>query len=294
VSHRYRVTHRTVYQYHASMTDGYTVAHLLPRHTPRQQVEHSEVRLEPDPAERDDFIDVFGNRVAQFGIHGPHDGLVVEASSIVALDPPSDIDDDRPWEEVVATIAGLRDDLALEVGPFRSRSQFVDLDRWGTPLSDIAGASFLPGRGFTESVRDLCHRIFTEFAFDTMSTDLSTPLGDVLDARRGVCQDFAHLAAGCLRSIGLAARYVSGYIETVPPPGEPRMVGADMSHAWCSVWSPCVGWIDFDPTNDRLPIDRHITVGWGRDYADVTPVRGVVIGPASYQSMEVSVDVAPV
>jgi transglutaminase-like putative cysteine protease len=122
---------------------------------------------------------------------------------------------------------------------------------------------------------------------------VSTPLADVLAARRGVCQDFAHLATGCLRSLGLAARYVSGSIETAPPPGEPRLVGADASHAWCSVWTPEAGWVDFDPTNGHLPVNQHVTVAWGRDYADVTPVRGVMIGPATTQLLEVSVDVAP-
>lgn len=293
IPRRFRVVHRTVYRYHAAMIDGYTVAHLLPRETPRQRVEHAVIDLEPEPSERDEFVDVFGNRVAQFGVHEPHDGLAVEASSVVAIDPAVTVVDDRPWEEVVSTVAGLRGDAALEVGPFRASSQFVDLDRWGAQLADIASASFAPGRGFTDAVRHLCHRIFEDFVFDPTSTDTSTPLGDVLASRSGVCQDFAHLATGCLRSLGLAARYVSGYIETVPPPGQPRLVGADMSHAWCSVWTPGPGWVDFDPTNDHFPVDRHVTVGWGRDYADITPVRGVVIGPASHQSMEVSVDVAP-
>ena len=153
-------------------------------------------------------------------------------------------------------------------------------------------ASFTPGRGIVEAANDLCHQIYTEFTYDSTATDVSTPLADVLTSRRGVCQDFAHLAAGCLRSIGLAARYVSGYIETTPPAGRDRLVGADASHAWCSIWTPSAGWIDFDPTNDHFPTRRHVTVAWGRDYADVTPVRGVVIGPSRAQSLDVAVDVA--
>jgi transglutaminase-like putative cysteine protease len=140
-------------------------------------------------------------------------------------------------------------------------------------------------------VEALCTQIFETFAFDPTFTDVSTPLRDVLDARRGVCQDFAHLAVGCLRVLGLAARYVSGYIETEPPPGAPRSIGADASHAWCSVWIPDHGWLDFDPTNGVVAPGRHITVGWGRDYADVAPLRGVVIGPSSPQTLWVSVDV---
>ena len=133
--------------------------------------------------------------------------------------------------------------------------------------------------------------IYETFEYDPTFTDVSTPLSAVLAGRRGVCQDFAHLAAGCLRSLGLAARYVSGYIETDPPPGRPRLVGADASHAWCSVWVPQLGWIDFDPTNDRLPTHRHVTLAWGHDYGDVAPVRGVVIGPAVDQALSVEVDV---
>lgn len=290
---RYRVRHVTSYDYHAAMTDGYTVVHVLPRDTPNQQVLEASLEVTPEPLERDEFVDLFGNRVAQFGVHGPHEGLTIEARSTVAVVPPRVVDDGVPWEHVAATVAGLRGDAVLDVGPFRARSQFVDLARWGPTLADIAAPSFPPGRSVVEAIRDLCHRIHVEFAFDPTSTDVSTPLGDVLAARRGVCQDFAHLATGCLRSIGLAARYVSGYLETEPPPGQARLVGADMSHAWCSVWTTSNGWVDLDPTNDIVGPDRHVTVGWGRDYADITPVRGVVIGPASHQSMQVSVDVWP-
>jgi transglutaminase-like putative cysteine protease len=290
---RYRVTHRTSYRYDVAMVDGYTVAHLLPRETPFQRVESSTVNVEPEPAELDEYPDAFGNRVTQFGVHRPHDGLVVEAVSTVAVSGRPPIDDGPPWRDVADLVSDARGGDALDVAPFRASSQFVDLSRFGSTLHEIAGPSFTPGLGVVAVARDLCHRIFTEFVFDSTSTDVSTPLGDVLANRRGVCQDFAHLAAGCLRSFGLAARYVSGYIETRPPAGEQRMVGADMSHAWCSVWTPDAGWVDFDPTNDHLPTERHVTVGWGRDYADLSPVRGVVIGPSAGQSLKVSVDVAP-
>jgi transglutaminase-like putative cysteine protease len=166
-----------------------------------------------------------------------------------------------------------------------------------TPSADLArfaSWSFLPGRAFHEAVIDLSHRIFVEFAFDPSFSDVSTPLADVLTYRRGVCQDFAHLAIGTIRSLGLPARYVSGYIENEPPPGQPKLVGADASHAWCSVYIPGWGWLDVDPTNDKAPPMTHVTVGWGRDYADVAPVRGVVFGSPATQELSVAVEVARV
>jgi transglutaminase-like putative cysteine protease len=287
---RYRVVHRTTYRYASPMTDGYTVAHLLPRDTLRQRVAESVVGVTPEPTERDEHVDVFGNRVTQFGVHHPHDELIVEAVSIVDVDDPMPIDTGESWNDVVARVDALRGDDVLEIGPFRARTRFVDLDLVGADLAAIAYRSFTPGRTIAEAAHDLCHRIFAEFTYDSTATDVSSPLADVLASRRGVCQDFAHLAAGCLRSIGLAARYVSGYIETTPPTGGDRVVGAGASHAWCSIWTPSAGWIDFDPTNDHFPTRRHVTVAWGRDYADVTPVRGVVIGPSRAQTLAVAVD----
>jgi transglutaminase-like putative cysteine protease len=289
---RYRVVHRTTYRYALPMTDGYTVAHLLPRDTPRQRVAAAAVTVVPEPTERDEHVDPFGNRVIQFGVHHPHDELVVEADSLVDVDDPTPISDVEAWSDVAARVDVLRGDEALDIGPFRARTRFVDLDRVGVELAGIAYEAFTPGRGTIEAAQDLCHRIFADFTYDPTATEISTPLADVLTSRRGVCQDFAHLAAGCLRSIGLASRYVSGYIETRPPLGQDRVVGADASHAWCSIWTPSAGWIDFDPTNDHFPTRRHITVAWGRDYADVTPVRGVVIGPSRAQTLDVAVDVA--
>ncbi len=289
---KYRVVHRTTYRYESPMTDGYTVAHLLPRDTPRQRVAESVVNVTPEPSERDEHVDAFGNRVTQFGVHHPHDELVVEAVSTADVDDPVPIDDVESWNDVAARVDRLRGDEAVAIGPFRARTRFVDLNRVGAELAGIAYRSFTPGRGIAEAANDLCHRIFDEFTYDSTATDVSSPLADVLSSRRGVCQDFAHLAAGCLRSIGLAARYVSGYIETDPPAGRDRLVGADASHAWCSIWTPTAGWIDFDPTNDHFPTRRHVTVAWGRDYADVTPVRGVVIGPSRAQTLDVAVDVA--
>ena len=287
----YRVRHQTTYRYGATMTDGYTVACLVPRPTARQAVRGSTVELHPRASEWDSYLDGFGNLVHQFGLHEPHDAMTVAAASLVDVDPAEEPDDATRWEEVVDRLDDATGELAIEVGWFRGRSSFVDLGGLGAPLREIADRSFSAGRPIVDAARALCHDINAEFGFDPHFSNVSTPLADVLTARRGVCQDFAHLAVGCLRSLGLAARYVSGYIETVPPPGAERLVGADASHAWCSVWTPLAGWVDFDPTNDHLPVNDHVTVVWGRDYADVIPVRGVMIGPATTQTLDVAVDV---
>ncbi len=290
---RYRIEHRTTYRYGAAMTDGYTVACLVPRPTDFQQVVESVVTLDPAPSEHDSFLDAFGNLVHEFGVHELHRALSITAESVVGVVRPAAPVDPTPWEEVTLLLDRAEGELATSAGFFRSTSTFVDLADLGVALRSIAARSFTPGRPIVDAVRALCLDIDQSFEFDAGFSDVSTPLTRVLAARRGVCQDFAHLAVGSLRSLGLAARYVSGYIETVPPPGQPRLVGADASHAWCSVWTPVAGWVDFDPTNGLLPADRHITVAWGRDYADVTPVRGVMIGPPTSQQLEVSVDVRP-
>jgi transglutaminase-like putative cysteine protease len=191
----------------------------------------------------------------------------------------------------VAATAAVTGDEALDVSPFVPSSPLVDVEPLHRELAALTADAFPPGSDLVTGVRDLCHTIYTGFAFDPSFSDVSTPLVTVLEAGRGVCQDFAHLGVACLRSLGLAARYVSGYIETEPPEGEERLIGADASHAWFSVWVPGWGWLDVDPTNDHVPPARHVTVAWGRDYADVTPVRGVVIGPAATQELSVSVDV---
>ncbi len=291
-SRTYRVVHRTSYRYGATMTDGYSVACLVPRPTEYQVVHESGVVLWPVASEWDSYLDAFGNLVNQFGLHEPHTEMTVEAISVVEVSQRDEPVDDTPWERVAELVAAAEGDLAIEVGSFRSASTLVDIGGLGVSLAPIAADAFPPGRPIVDAVRALCLHIFEEFEFDPHFSNVATPLDDVLSARRGVCQDFAHLAVGCLRSLGLAARYVSGYIETVPPPGEQRLIGADASHAWCSVWTPNAGWVDFDPTNGHLPVNEHVTVAWGRDYADVTPVRGVMIGPATAQDLYVEVDVA--
>ena len=288
----YRVSHRTSYRYSTLMSDGYSVACLLPRPTEWQTVSESVVTLEPAASEQDSYLDAFGNFVNQFGLHEPHREMVVDAVSVVdVLQRPMPVDD-TAWNEVAAAAAAATGDLAIEVGMFRSSSHLIDVDLMGPSFRELTDPIFVFGRPIVDAVGELCDTIYRQFDFDSSFSTVSTPIVDVMRERRGVCQDFAHLAVGCLRSLGLAARYVSGYIETLPPPGQERLVGADASHAWCSVWTPNAGWVDFDPTNGHLPVNAHVTVAWGRDYADVTPVRGVMIGPATKQELDVSVDVA--
>lgn len=285
---RFRVVHRTVYEYGQPMADGFTAAHLHPRTTPWQTVVGADLEIVPSPDERYDTTDAFGNPVTRFAVHHAHAALDITSTVVVDVELQPVPDESPPWEAVVAAAARSRDDVAVAVGPYLAHTAATPRD---AGLAALVDPEFTAGRPVVDAVRGLCRRIFGEFAFDAGFSDVSTPLDAVLQARRGVCQDFAHVACAALRSIGLPARYVSGYIETVPPPGQPKLVGVDASHAWCSVWAGEHGWLDLDPTNDQMPPLRHVTVGWGRDYDDVAPVRGVVIGPGGGQTLSVSVDV---
>jgi transglutaminase-like putative cysteine protease len=286
---RYRVRHVTEYRYSAQVINGHTVAHLRPRATPTQTVISSEVTTAPVADHADEYLDVFGNHVSYRAVEQVHDQLVVTGLYEIDLSTPEQLVWSPPWEELRAIVATDGSAHGLLARMCSIESKYV------TPSADLArfaSWSFLPGRAFHEAVVDLSHRIFTEFAFDPGFSDVSTPLADVLTHRRGVCQDFAHLAIGSLRSLGLPARYVSGYIENEPPPGTAKLAGADASHAWFSVYIPGWGWLDVDPTNDQAPPMSHVTVGWGRDYADVAPVRGVVFGSPATQELSVAVEVS--
>lgn len=287
---RFRVSHRTEYAYGVSMADGFTSAHLEPRDAPGQRVLAADLRIEPAPDELESATDPWGNRVTLFAVHHPHDSLLLHSVVDVDVSPPAVPTHVAPWEDVVAAAANATGALALDIGPYRAVTEQTGAPP-GSALQALVDQTFTPGRDVVDAVRDLCGLIFREFRFDPGVTDVSTPLATVLAERGGVCQDFAHVGVAALRLVGLPARYVSGYIETLPPPGLPKLVGVDASHAWCSVWMGEHGWVDFDPTNDQLPPQRHVTVGWGRDYHDVTPVRGVVIGAGGSQSLTVAVDV---
>jgi len=287
----YRVTHTTRYAYEGPVSLCHTEARLFPRELPRQRVARAEVRVDPPPTSYAEGTDYFGNRVSRFSIEEPHTSLQVTAVSEVSVLPRAVGDEpgaSLPWEEAAAPRLAWTGPEGLDARPLALGSPLIAP---GPELEAYARPSFAAGRHLLDAVADLMGRIHRDFAYDPHFTTVATPLAEVLQHRRGVCQDFAHLAIGCLRSLGLPARYVSGYLETVPPPGRPRLVGADASHAWFAVHVPGAGWADFDPTNDQRPSDQHITVAWGRDYGDVNPLKGVVLGGGEH-ALEVSVDVA--
>jgi len=285
---RYSVRHRTFYEYGERMSSGQSLGHLTLRGTPNQTVLSSVVDVHPQPEEQSAWLDAFGNPVTSFTITAPHDTLEVVATSEVDVTVPVIADVPEPWEHVMARSATALGQLDIDAQRFVLPSPFIP---YLFELHTLAKDSFTTDRPMLEALRALCHSIYEDFSFDPGFSDVSTPLADVLAHRRGVCQDFAHLMTGALRSIGLATRYVSGYMETDPPPGEKKLVGSDASHAWCSVYVPKVGWLDADPTNDQIPPRRHVTAAWGRDYGDVAPLRGVVLGPSASQDMSVEVDV---
>lgn len=290
----YRVVHRTHYHYDAPVSASYGVAHLHPRETPRQQTYASTLTIEPFPQHYRERRDFFGNRAAHFTVLEPHCDLTVTASSLVDVrdgrDMPAALAD-LPWERVRDQLH--RDEAAETI----EARQFV-LDSPLVPISpaatDYAAGSFTTGRPLREALSELSHRMHDDFEFAPGATTVSTPIEEFMARRAGVCQDFAHLTVSSLRGLGLAARYVSGYLETVPPPGQARLVGADVSHAWLSVYVPEIGWIDLDPTNDQFVNHRYVTVAWGRDYADVPPLKGVIFTEGEGQKLKVTVDVESV
>ncbi len=289
---RYQVTHATEYYYRDPVPLCHNVVHLMPRDTPRQKRLAHSLTITPHPISRNARFDFFGNPVTWFSLQEPHDSLQVVARSEVEVKPfqPPAALWSPAWEQVVRTLRERQDADLLDARQFTFESPFVTLH---PELRDYALPSFPPSRPLLESVTDLTERIYREFTFDSRATTIGTPAVEVLRHRHGVCQDFAHLQIGCLRTLGLAARYVSGYLVTKPPPGRARLVGSDSSHAWVSCFFPEFGWIDFDPTNGLIPSAEHITLSWARDYDDVSPVRGVVVGGHRH-SLVVSVDVEPI
>jgi transglutaminase-like putative cysteine protease len=289
---RYHIEHETRYGHATRVSTSRHMACLQPRALPRQRVHRYAIDVMPAAADLSIFTDYFGNTVHQFTVLTPYDDLTVTSRCLVEVMPRPDViipGESPAWEEVRDLVAGHADpghDQAIE---FSYESPFVEV---GSKLADFAGPSLEPGRPLLEVALDLMHRIHGAFTFDREATTIATPVSQVLAERHGVCQDFAHLQIGCLRSIGLAARYVSGYLLTDPPAGHDRLIGADASHAWLSVWCPRHGWVDLDPTNDVVPDIRHVTIGWGRDYGDVSPLKGVVIGGGE-QSLRVGVSVTP-
>ncbi|MFY9314322.1 MAG: transglutaminase family protein [Burkholderiales bacterium] len=290
---RYDILHETHYSYESPVVLSQQLLHLTPRVVDFQRLEAHAIEVRPAPSETATRDDYFGNPVRQFTLAAPHSELTVRARSTVEVlaraAPPAA----GPWEALRDRLRADGAGAPLEPTQFLYASPHVEFFR---DLAAYAEPSFRPGRELVEAALDLMRRIHAEFKFDPKATSVSTPLREVLAKRRGVCQDFAHFMAGCLRMLGLPARYVSGYILTTPPPGKPRLVGADASHAWISLWTggadETSSWIDLDPTNNMRVGEQHIALGWGRDFSDVTPMRGVILGGGD-QELAVRVTVTP-
>jgi len=287
----YRISHSTRYLYSDIVEQCNSLAHLLPRNTFFQRCNSSIIYVDPIPVIGTDRTDYFGNPTFHFAVQAPHSVLEVRAESeveILGQRQNLSLDFGASCNDVKAMLGNIEPEANLLAREFLLNSPIVHTTE---QLADYARPCFAGERPFFSCVRDLTARIYDDFTYDPRFTEVATPLEAVFEHRRGVCQDFAHLAIGCLRSLGYPARYVSGYLETTPPPGTPRLEGADASHAWFSAYSPAEGWADFDPTNNLMAMEQHITTAWGRDYTDVTPLKGSVLGGGAGHSLEVAVDV---
>lgn len=291
---KFRVTHATRYRYSGPVVSCYNVARLRPRATNQQRCLAAAISIDPTPSRSYRWDDLYGNHTDYFTIQDRHKALTVTAVSEVEIVSAGTLLESAfpiAWEQARDYLRSAVDESALDARQYCLESPLIDLDG---EMAAYAEPSFTAGLPLLTAVEDLMGRIHRDFSYDPTFTNIATPLKEVLAHRRGVCQDFAHLAIACLRSQSLAARYISGYLETLPPPGAEKLTGADASHAWFSVYVPDQGWVDFDPTNDQVPADRHITTAWGRDYADVAPLKGVLFGGGESHEMQVSVDVARV
>jgi transglutaminase-like putative cysteine protease len=288
---RYTVDHETRYAYRVPVAQSWQLAHLTPRELPWQHVFSHELRIDPAADERRDERDAFGNGVTHFAVHGPHPLLRVRMLAQVEVDerPDARASVGPAWE---AVRDALRNDPAQDdLVPARMSEQSA-LVPWSESARAYAAPSLGAGRPWLAAVSDLMQRIHADFEFEPGAPTVTTQVDEVLELRSGVCQDFAHLMLACLRGHGLPARYVSGYLLTDPPPGRARLLGVDASHAWIAAYSPEHGWVEFDPTNGHLADQRYITLAWGADFADVVPLRGVILGGRG-QSMAVEVSVIP-
>lgn len=285
----YKVTHTTTYDYTDSVSLSHHLLRLTPRNLMHQRCQRHDVQIEPRPAVATQHFDYFGNAVTFVTLEGAHTTLAVKSvSDVSVLRPHVPVPAETlAWESVREFSRGRQIGQSLDASEFIFDSPFV---KTADDFAAYAAPSFPKERPIFEAVLDLTSRIHADFKFDPKATTLATPLEEVFKNRRGVCQDFAQLEIACLRSLGLPARYVSGYLETDPPPGQPRLAGADASHAWISFYCHGLGWLDIDPTNNVVPSTRHIAVAYGRDYNDVSPIRGVILGTGEHK-LEVAVDV---
>ncbi|GHT93005.1 hypothetical protein FACS1894116_04150 [Betaproteobacteria bacterium] len=292
---RYLIRHDTRYRYDQAVGESRQLVRLHPRELPHQHCLEYRLDVAPLPQRSEAFVDGFGNALSSLHFEREHDELFVRAESLVELSAPHTpaLDTSPAWETVRDTLAyraGRKLDPAmLEACGFLFESAHVRVKR---DFALYAAADFADDTPLLVATDRLMRRIHREFTYDSEATDVSTPVTEVFDKRRGVCQDFAHLMLSCLRSLGLAARYVSGYILTHPQAGKVRLVGADATHAWVAVFCPGAGWVDFDPTNAQIPTIEHVTLGWGRDFNDVSPLRGVILGAGGHE-LEIAVTMAP-
>lgn len=290
----FNVKHTTKYEYNAPVIYCHNIATLRPRESTGQQLLDYKIQITPQPAEISERIDFFGNYITRFSIQAEHIELEVTTKSKIMRDYAQF--QDSFFSEACRGITldqallALRstDPAILDARQYILESIFIG--RADHNIRDYAEASFKGNRSVFDAAFELMQRIYTDFQFVSGFTSISTPVAEVMKEKKGVCQDFAQIAVACIRSVGLPARYVSGYIETVPPKGKEKLVGADASHAWFSIFIPGFGWVDFDPTNNQIPMDQHIVVGWGRDYYDVPPLKGVVYGSGK-SKLKVAVDI---
>ena len=289
---RYDIRHCTTYRYSQPVSISHHVLHLLPRRHARQVLHASSLSIEPHPAVRTDAEDYFGNPLTFLTIQQQHEQLTIESRAQVEVVAPEQPEPSRtmPWDRIFRQLEqrGTRDAIAVLQFAFDSPRTQASAD-----LAGYALQSFLPGRPVLEAVLDLTQRIHRDFCYDSMATGVATTVDEAFRLRRGVCQDFVHVELACLRALAVPARYVSGYLLTRAPPGREKLVGSDASHAWVSVWCADAGWVDLDPTNDIAAGDEHVTLAWGRDYGDISPINGVTFGGGEHV-MEVAVDVIPV
>jgi len=288
----YRVRHSTRYSYSQPVAIAHNEVRLTPRTGGAQQARRTQLVIDPAPSVLSPQQDFFGNTIHFFTLQSPHSEMTVTAVSDVTLrtERPPAPDETPPWQDVRDALPHDLTPVGLDAYQFVFESPYV---RWDEATAAYAAPSFPAGRPLLAGALDLTHRIHEDFEYAPGATSVATTVADVLKDRRGVCQDFTHLEIACLRSLGLAARYVSGYVLNLAGQRGERMVGADASHAWLAVYDPEHGWIDLDPTNDKIPTDQHVTVAWGRDYGDVSPVKGVILGGGKH-TVAVAVEVTPV
>ena len=292
----FSVIHTTKYNYDAPVSYCQNIATIKPRTLPGQHLIDYSLEITPKPNEISERVDFFGNFITRFSIQKEHKKLRVTTRSKILRDVSHLRDHlETPECKTITVIEALKalhttDPEILNAKQFTLDS--ILINGTNAAIKAYAEISFTPDRSVFDAAYELMQRIYTDFQFMPDVTSVSTPITEVMEKKKGVCQDFAQIAIACIRSIGLPARYVSGYIETIPPPGKEKLVGTDASHAWFSIYIPKFGWVDFDPTNNQIPENQHIVVGWGRDYYDVPPLKGVVYGSGS-SKLKVSVDIRP-